>query len=157
MNYRAVLSGLGRREVTASARYLIQNIKHRSFCLSHNLVSCLCCNCHSSHAHKWGYNFKVITCEMLGNLSNGHQFRCSSSLPDRNKHLVKRYNMSLPPVNSKSSLPNTLCLKGSQILGSKVPVQLPRLSEKLVNKCPAPVQPYLKLIRADRPIGKATI
>lgn len=119
-----------------------------------SLAVCVCSNHRPSYRQKWGYSSKVIPQAFVGNQLNQSQFvRCSGTFPDRNKNLVKNSTRTVPPSINKSSLPQSLNDEGSQSLSVNVPARVPQISELLVNKCPPHVQPYLKLMRIDRPIG----
>lgn len=140
--------------MTACSRQKIQNFSPQNPVLLKNLASCLCTKCRGSFNRKLGYNFKVIPYSLLGTQQPIFStYRCSGSLSDKNKSLVKKKTITVPPSSFKSSLPEAFQNDGSQLHTVKVPVRLPRFSERLVNKCPPHIQPYLKLMRMDRPIG----
>ncbi|XP_034251072.1 4-hydroxybenzoate polyprenyltransferase, mitochondrial [Thrips palmi] len=153
MYRHAILCGLIVRKITPFSRHSILDT-----CLKissvRSLASCMCTNRRSFCTRKWGYNSKVIPYGSLAKqFSQSQHYRCSGTYRDRNKHLVRSKTTTVLPSCKKSSLPQALPKEGSQRISEKVPVHVPQISEKLVNKCPLHVQPYLKLMRIDRPIG----
>lgn len=138
--------------MTATTRYATIISKRKNCGGINYLASYMCINCRTSHFSKWGYNFKVIPIT-YSQVQSPQFHRYSSTIPDRNKHLVKKFAISVPPSSCKSSLPEAFSDEGSRTFIDKVPVPMPRLSERIVNSCPLPMQPYLRLMRAERPIG----
>lgn len=155
MYRRAFTSSLNLGEMSIFCHHPKLNFNSKTLRSSRNLAMCLCSSCRASSTQKWGYNFKVIPITSPVHQERVHYtpLRYSGSIPERNKHLVKKQNIYVPPSSPRSSLPETLQDDGSQTMSTHVPVRVPRLSERLVNKCPLSVQPYLKLMRVDRPIG----
>lgn len=154
MYHHAILCGLIVRKITPLSHNSLSNTSLKISSLR-NLASCMCTNRRSTYTRKWGYNSKVIPHESIGNRFHQSQYyRCSGTFSDRNKHQVKNSTIipTITPSNNKSSLQAVLN-EGSQSLSVNVPSRVPQISEILVNKCPSHVQPYLKLMRIDRPIG----
>lgn len=118
------------------------------------LASCVCSNRQFPHIRKLGYNSKVIVYKFIPNeLTQSQVFRCSSTLPDRNKPLVKNSAVHVPSNNNKINLPHALHNEGSHSLSVSNSTRVPQISEQLVSKCPTDVQPYLRLMRIHGPIG----
>ncbi|KAK3930028.1 4-hydroxybenzoate polyprenyltransferase, mitochondrial [Frankliniella fusca] len=154
MYRRSILKGFNLSEMTPLCRRLTCNFEMQNPVLLKNLAFSLYTKYHGGFTQKWGCNVKVIPYSVWCTKQRMSQtYRCSGSLSDKSKALVKKSTITVPPSSSKSSLPDALQNEGSQTISDKEPTRLSRISERLVNKCPGHVQPYLKLMRMDRPIG----